>query len=219
LTKETLLNKEQLLFQSQLDLTLPDQEAIVLAYACRLNKLGITDVKAIIGRGEREAYQVLDSLVTQTFLSVLEPRVRWCLSPHLQTLKIQNEQVEPHPSQYLTTEQGIPKPSDLGSAQVADKPSNLGSTQVKLLTDLTEIQRKILNFCVVPQKLVNIMEHLGLVHRRYFQTKHIKPLLETGILILTNPMSPNSPNQQYVTTETGTRLMDLNLTIDPTKKD
>ena len=39
---------------------------------------------------------------------------------------------------------------------------------------------------------------LGLTDRHHVTTKYIKPLIEQGLLQMTNPEQPNSSNQKYV---------------------
>ena len=50
------------------------------------------------------------------------------------------------------------------------------------------------------------MERAGVTHRTFFRRKHLKPLLEAGIVSLTNPDNPSAANQRYVLTEAGVGL-------------
>ena len=45
------------------------------------------------------------------------------------------------------------------------------------------------------------MERAGVSHRSHFRRKHLKPLLEAGIVRMTNPGNPRAPNQRYVLAE------------------
>ena len=40
-------------------------------------------------------------------------------------------------------------------------------------------------------------------HRSHFRRKHLKPLLEAGLVRMTNPGNPRAPNQKYVLTDCG----------------
>jgi ATP-dependent DNA helicase RecG len=220
LLRETLLTEKQQLFQARLGVTLSDQEAAVFAYACRSGEIGLTDAKAVIGRGERNALQTLDHLVAQTLLTALESGVRWGLAAHLQAIfmngdqtaspacNLSTEQVS-GPSDKLITAQVSPVAPNLGTAQVNAISPNLITAQAGVLTALTEIQREIVSFCDVPQKLADIMEKTGKVNRRDFKARQIAPLLRAGILVMTNPAKPRASNQQYVITEFGAKLKAL----------
>lgn len=59
-------------------------------------------------------------------------------------------------------------------------------------------QKQILQFCREPRSLDEIATELNVSDRYYMKQKHINPML--GIdLLMTDPDSPNSPNQKYVT--------------------
>jgi len=191
LLRETLLTEEQRLFQAQLGVRLSDQEAAVFAYACRAGSVGITDAKAVMGRGEREAGQVLDHLVTQVLLAVLEPGVRWGLAPHLLDRFTQNDQV-------------ASKSEDLVTGQPPVLQVNLVTPK---LTKLTEHQRKILSLCEVPRSQADLMKAVGLSHRTFFRRTHLDPLIKANLVSMTHPDEPNHPNQAYVVTEAGLSLL------------
>lgn len=195
LLRETLLTEEQRLFQAQLGVRLSEPEAAVFAYACRAGAVGITDAKAVLGRGVGEAEQVLAHLVTQTLLAVMKPHVRWSLAPHLQDRfaggNYPSDQAPAHPADLVTDQPGI--------AAV-----NLVTPK---LTKLTEQQRKILAFCEVPRSQGDLMRSLGLSHRTFFRRKHLEPLIKANLVRMTYPNEPNHPNQSYVVTEAGFDLI------------
>ena len=56
----------------------------------------------------------------------------------------------------------------------------------------------ILEFCKEPKSTNEIMEFLGLKHKRHFRTAILKALLDSGFLKLTIPDKPISPNQRYI---------------------
>ncbi len=191
LLRETLLTDEQRLFQAQLGVRLTDQEASVFAYACRAGAVGITDAKAVIGRGEREAEQVLDHLVTQTLLAVVEARVRWGLAPHLQDRFVPSDQA-PTLADDLVTDQPVPSSVSLVTPR---------------LTKLTQHQRTIMGLCEVPRSQADLMKTLGLSHRTFFRRKHLEPLMKANLVRMTYPEEPNHPSQAYVVTEAGLGLL------------
>ena len=55
----------------------------------------------------------------------------------------------------------------------------------------------LIQFCSVPRSRKEIQEFMGLVGRRNFSEKYIKPLLSAGKIEMTVPDKPNSRNQKY----------------------
>jgi ATP-dependent DNA helicase RecG len=174
-----------------LGVRLSDQEAAVFAYACRAGSVGTTDAKAVMGRGEREASQVLDHLVTQTLLVMVEPGVRWGLAPHLQDRFTQSDQATSMSADLVTDQPAVQSPS-----LVTPK-----------LTKLTEHQRKILSLCEVPRSQADLMKALGLSHRTFFRRTHLEPLIKANLVRMTHPDEPNHPSQAYVVSEAGLGLL------------
>jgi len=41
----------------------------------------------------------------------------------------------------------------------------------------------------------------GVSHRSHFRRKHLKPLLEAGLVRMTNPGNPRAPNRRYSLTD------------------
>lgn len=59
-------------------------------------------------------------------------------------------------------------------------------------------EERILEFCITPRTILEIMETLGLKERKSAR-RHIKPLVEQGRLAMTLPDKPKSKNQKYIT--------------------
>lgn len=57
----------------------------------------------------------------------------------------------------------------------------------------------ILAFCMKPRSRREILTHIGLKNHFDNYNRYIKPLLESGLLEQTQPDSPSSPTQKYVT--------------------
>ena len=55
----------------------------------------------------------------------------------------------------------------------------------------------LIQFCSVPRSRKEMQEFMGLVGRRNFSEKYIKPLLIAGKIEMTVPDKPNSRNQKY----------------------
>lgn len=103
-------------------------------------------------------------------------------------------------------EAGLPEPeyrteAFMVYATIRNKNRQATSTpQVKpQVKPQDEIIMKVLRFCSVPRKKVDIVNYCGYKDRRRFTDKYLKPLLESGALEMTIPDKPNSSKQMYVT--------------------
>ena len=195
LQKEPLLTKRQNLFQTQLGVSLSDQEAAVFAYACRSGTITITDAKAVIGGGNREARAVLDRLVTMVLLHPVKEGLLWDVAEHLK-------------ERFRQTDQTNDQPRSVDTDLVTDQPGGPEPNLVTpLLTNLTDRQRKIIELCEVPRKQADLMREIGLTHRTFFRRKHLEPLVQAKLIRMTHPDEPNHPDQAYVVTEAGLGLL------------
>lgn len=59
-------------------------------------------------------------------------------------------------------------------------------------------ENKLLEFCATPKTRRKMMSFLGLANRSSFAKHYLKPLLESGKLVMTIPDKPRSKNQKYV---------------------
>ncbi|MCY4400900.1 MAG: hypothetical protein OXE96_16410 [Gemmatimonadetes bacterium] len=94
--------------------------------------------------------------------------------------------------------------ADMGSDHGDQVRADMGGDQAA--RRLTTRQRAIVQACDVPQSLAQLMERAGVSHRSHFRRKHLKPLLETGLVRMTNPGNPRAPTQKYVLTDAGAAL-------------
>ena len=62
---------------------------------------------------------------------------------------------------------------------------------------LTKQQEDIRNFCSIPRTAQEIMDRLGITNQSKNRQRHIQPLLDMGILEMTNPENPTANNQKY----------------------
>lgn len=195
LQKELLLTDRQRLFQAQLGVSLSDQEAAVFAYTCRSGTITVTDAKAVIGGGNREARAVLDRLVVMVLLRPVEDGVLWDVAEHLKERFLQTDQAN---------DQSRSKDTSLVTDQPAGPEPNLVTP---VLTNLTDHQRKVIELCEVPRKQADLMREIGLTHRTFFRRKHLEPLIQAKLIRMTHPEEPNHPDQAYVVTEAGLGLL------------
>ena len=61
----------------------------------------------------------------------------------------------------------------------------------------------VLKFCTAPRTIREMLSYVGLRDRETFMSNYLHPLLREKLLAMTNPESPNSPKQKYVTTSKG----------------
>lgn len=54
----------------------------------------------------------------------------------------------------------------------------------------------------------DLMQALGQTNRTRFKKNYLTPLIEAGLVKMTQPDSPNSPTQRYVLTEEGRKLLE-----------
>lgn len=84
------------------------------------------------------------------------------------------------------------------SSQVSDQVEPQETTEVKpLKISLTKAQKDVVNFCSVPRSAQEILSRLGLSNHSVNKKRHIQPLVDMGVLEMTNPENPNASNQKY----------------------
>lgn len=60
-------------------------------------------------------------------------------------------------------------------------------------------REQILEFCMEPKSLFDILHHVGLKNRENIMNLYINPMIDAGVLEMTEPDNPTSRNQMYVT--------------------
>ena len=83
-----------------------------------------------------------------------------------------------------------------------DKDNELMHFSVSTVLDTIQL-RDLLDFCEVPRSRAEIQERCGYKAATYFRNKVLNPLLESGLLEMTRPDSPNHPNQKYIRKKRG----------------
>ena len=80
------------------------------------------------------------------------------------------------------------------SNQVANQVSNQVHPSKPLLT---KAQKDIVNFCSIPRSAKEILDRIGVSNQNRTRKKYIQPLVDMGVLEMTNPENPNASNQKY----------------------
>lgn len=200
LVREELLGEEQRLFQAQLGVRLDDAQARLFAFACRNGAASLTVAKAVTGRSGPEARKVLDTLVVQRLLRPMGEGHRFGLADHLVDDRLHSAQLSQSASDQVAEGSG---------SLVTDQPhSPAGYLVTPLLTNLTDNQRRVIRLCEVARKQADLMQEMGFTHRTFFRRAHLEPLIRARLIRMTHPGEPNHPDQAYVVTEAGSRLLD-----------
>ena len=63
---------------------------------------------------------------------------------------------------------------------------------------VTETQKKLIAFCAIPRTRLEMMDHIGMKSRSGFYRYHLKPLIDSGLLVMTDQANPRSKEQKYV---------------------
>ncbi len=209
LKKEELLSEQQILFQASLGVQLTNEQARVLAFACRESALSLPQVKVVTGLAGPDAMELANALVTKALLRTIEDGRKYALAEHLENRFHQTDQATDQPdtrAEDLATAQVQSGEPDLSTAQVEGRAEDLSTGQVPALTELSETHWKIIALCDAPRRLAEILETLGVTNRGYFKEHHLDPLIQSKIVAMTNPENPRASNQRYVITEAGALL-------------
>jgi ATP-dependent DNA helicase RecG len=207
LRKEKLITEAQLLAQAQLGAHLSEQEADVFAYLSRKGRIDLTDVKALTGLSAADARKVVQRLTVQALLVAQgETGNAFVLAEHLRARFAAEQTGEVQGNQRVGGESSPSGSTEEATAQ-ATAQAGIGRTKlVQQLVQLTTIQWQIVALVDVPRTIVELTEHTGHKQRAHFKRQHLEPLLAGGIVRMTEPDKPTSPNQRYVLTEAGVQL-------------
>ena len=217
LTKETLISDSQRAWQQSLGMGLMDEEARAFALACRGPDIKLWQVKAVTGLSGPEAAALADRLVNRGLIEragtdrfVLAEQIRGRL-PRSDQVSDQvlpwhstgTDHVHPQQPDMVTGHVRRPRP-DMVTDHVRPAPPEMVTDHAP--ASMTAHQRGIVDACDVPRSLLDLMQRAGVRHRTFFRRKHMQPLLDAGIIRMTNPGRQNAADQRYVLTETGVAL-------------
>ena len=89
--------------------------------------------------------------------------------------------------------------SDTNSDTSSDTSSDTNpATNLDTKKHLSDKQKEVLVFCVVPRSSREILEHIGVIYHHKNILKFINSLVDASLLERTIPDVPNSPQQRYV---------------------
>ncbi|WP_043741287.1 MULTISPECIES: RNA-binding domain-containing protein [Pseudomonadota] len=217
LRKEKLITEAQVLAQASLGAHLSAQEADVFAYLTRKGQIDLTDVKALTGFSGADARELVQRLTVQALLVAEDEGGNlFRLAEHLRLRFLTSMTDASIENQSVAARSGDEERTD----QATDHADTSEAELDRSLDRLSDVQRQLIGFADVPRSMAELMAHAGFSHRPHFVTTHIEPLLAGGVLRLTLPEKPRSPNQRYVLTEAGVKLKLLHeQPADPTEED
>ena len=99
---------------------------------------------------------------------------------------------------------GLPEPeygTDGGFVWIAFmRPNSVtnSDTNNNITQKLSDKQKEILAYCIIPRSSREILEHIGVTYHNHNITKYIKRLINMELLERTIPDTPNNPRQKYV---------------------
>ena len=97
--------------------------------------------------------------------------------------------------EFVTTIQREPNENNQVANQTEHQVEHQVEHQPKVR--LTQQQKDIVNFCSVPRTAQEIMNRIGVYNQSRSRRKYIQPLIDIGVLEMTDPDRPNAPNQKY----------------------
>ena len=203
LPKELLLSEEQITFQAQLGVHLDPEAARLFAYICREKEISVADAKAVLAQSTAQSLLMLQYLVNQALVREIEPESFYGLAEHL---------LSRFPSDQANDQVGV-RLVTLSN----DQPSDTGQDTTKPRLELSNNHRKVIRLCEIPRSAGDLMGELGMSHRTFFRSTVLEPLLAGSLIQQTHPDLPNHPNQAYVLTEAGLRLLELMKTSGQTQ--
>ena len=176
-----------------LGIDLLDEAARAFALACREPTIGLWQIKAVTGLSGPESAALADGLVTRSLIERAGAG-RYVLADRLRKRRPRSDQVSDQVRRWQSTSTDHVRP--VGPDVVTDHAP----------PRMTAHQRRILDACDVPRSLLDLMQRAGLNHRTHFRRRHVQPLLDAGIIRMTNPDRQNAADQRYVLTATGVAL-------------
>ena len=212
LSKEKLLSEAQLLAQASLGMNLSEQEAAVFAYLIRQGHIDLADVKGLTGLPGPAAMALVQRLTVQALLvAPVGGGHVYTLSEHLKPRFMQGNHDEITTNQIVT----VGSAGGIATEQVTVQVAVQATEQVPALVQLSSIQWLIIEHSDSPRSVSELLNITGFKQRPHFKARHLDPLLAGGVLRMTAPDKPTSPNQRYLLTDNGLRLKTMHLQARP----
>ena len=194
---ETITERQQA-FERRFGVRLEDAEARILDFTWRAGAVSVSQLRVVTGLTHKEVGAAAGRLVTQALLQRAGSG-RFRVASHL-----------PETGGGLgqrATDQVVGRRADLVSDQVTKSALESKETAPQPEgSDLTAAQGRIVDACEAPRSLAEVLKLAGATHRTFFRRTHLQPLIDAGIVRMTNPGNPRAANQRYVLTEAGAAI-------------
>ena len=89
--------------------------------------------------------------------------------------------------------------SDSNPNTYSDSNPNTNPDTNTIIRQMSDRQKEVLRYCIFPRTSKEILEHIGVISHQKNRERFINTLVDAGLLVRTQPDSPNAPNQKYVT--------------------
>ena len=100
------------------------------------------------------------------------------------------------------------KTPQVKTPQVATPQVKEGKSAFRRYSRGREKESIMLAFCESPRDRASIQARLGLKDPQNFRENYLYPMLQRGLVAMTDPEHPNSPQQKYRITESGISLLE-----------
>ncbi len=192
--KKLIISEPYKDLMNKLEIQLNEEETSIFSYLVSYRKLSLPIAKAITGKSSEHTLNLMLSIEARELIEPLHPRQAWSLSEDIA-----------HQIDISDSEGG----SDQVTDQVTDQAGKiLKSGDVhKLVHQLSKTQKLVIQACVKPQSITNLMELAGVTNRTYFRRTNITPLLNYRLITMLYPSEPNHPDQAYKTSMLGISIL------------
>jgi len=179
--------------QSKLGLQLNADETALFSYLVSNRNLSLAIAKAITGKSGELTLSILAKLEAIQVTKSSNHKQAWSLSEDI-VQQIDKTTAEIESGQATGQVSGQATSQVTGQAQ--NESRKLSDTQVEIILNSTK-----------PISMQSLRKELNLGSRYNLRTKHIYPLLERGILLMSHPDKPKHPKQKYYLSDYGKEVL------------
>jgi hypothetical protein len=191
--KKQIISQAVSNLQSKLGLQLNADETALFSYLVSNRSLSLAIAKAITGKS---------SELTLSILAKLEAIQVTKSSDHKQAWSLSEDIVQQIDKTFPEIESGQ------ATGQVGGQATGQVTGQAQIDSgSLSDIQVGIILNSTKPISMQRLRKELNLGSRYNLRTKHIYPLLEQGILLMSYPDKPKHPKQKYYLSDYGKEVL------------
>ena len=200
--RTSLFGEEQQRIIDRIDIDITNAESVTYAFFLHKGGADLIDIMGLTGRSIVESLELANSLVSKGLLIKDDSKD----SAFLLTPEVGDKRIEEN----AKTGSTFAKSARKSSKSSTNRPIETSGGEEQ---DLKPPQKEIIKNAEEPRPLSYLMELVGYKNRGDFSNNHLRPLIDDGLLEMTVPDSPTSPEQRYFLTEKGRLLRDILLEI------